>query len=226
MAARYLSPLCRPCPHPEEPTRAPRPLQLALPTAAPPLRRPAAVAAAARPAHRLAIAQRGAALVAHARARRSGAQAGGGGGGGGGTRVAYITLPPAPRRRCPGRRRHDAVPVRASTPEPVVAAAGPPPLRPLPDADLHPRRSIPSRQRPPSRRRGDARPRAPGPGPGRVAAAGGGAGPGIGAGTGCRGRARDGRAAGRAGRRARPSFATWPSRSTRLPRSSAARRSL
>ena len=85
----------------EEPTRAPRPLELALPTA----RRRYGGLAVSILLHALLIAwaiRSGERLWSRTLAPGDPAlTSGGGGGGSGGPQVAYITLPPAPRPTMP-----------------------------------------------------------------------------------------------------------------------------
>lgn len=103
---------------------------------------------------------------------------GGGGGGGGGSRVAYITLPPAPRP--PAMPRQTPVtpppPHPRVDPEPAVIPPTPVPAVPTPAPAPIDTQPVPASSA--------AAGTAPGAGPGAVGGTGGGAGPGIGPGQG------------------------------------------
>jgi hypothetical protein len=173
-AARYLSGPTHPS-DPEDPVRAPVPLQLALP--GPRRRYGGLLVSLLLHALFVAVAVKGGERL-WTRTRAPGDPAllpggGGGGRGGDGPRVAYITLPPAPEPVMP--RQHSATP----TPEPTV------PLPPEVQAPVAAAQPIDSSPPAPVAPVATPAPNdAPGAGPGTGGGAGGGEGRGIGPGRG------------------------------------------
>ena len=180
-AARYLSAPIHPLDS-EGLTRAPVPLQLSLPGR----RRRYGGLLLSIALHALIVflaVRSGERLWSRALAPGDPALApGGGGGGGGGTRVAYITLPSAPKVAIPRQTAVTPPPARERVEPEKPAAVPPPPAAEAPTPLPQPIDSQPPA--PTAGAQGPAIAAGPGAGPGTGGGAGGGAGEGLGPGQG------------------------------------------